>query len=89
MIDLASIPRAHTEPEFLAWLVLAKPGDAIEYFRGDSVGRGSGRDMDLAWRVREEADKGRVHLVQRRVGPVPPPACVGTFAYIAQRARGR
>lgn len=78
------IPRAHTEPEFLSWLVMAKPGDAIEYYRGDSVGRGN---QDLAWRVREEAEKGRVHLFQRRIGSVPQPACVGTFAYIAQKAR--
>ena len=89
MIDLDSIPRAHSEQDFLAWIVDAKPGDSIEYFRGDSVGRGSGRNQDLAWRVREEADKGRVHLVQQRIGPVPAPACVGEFSYLAQRARTR
>jgi hypothetical protein len=89
MIDLDSLPHAHSEREFISWLSTAKPGDAIEYYRGTSVGRCPSHMVGLPWRVREEADKGMVHLFQRRVGPVPAPACVGEFAYLAVKADGK
>jgi hypothetical protein len=76
-----------TEIEFCAWLGQAEPGDSLEYHRGflvvdltpfggplcsearSELARTSARAYDLA-------ERGFVHLVQRRVGP-------DTFSYLA------
>jgi len=80
-------PLPITEIAFCSWLSQAEPGDVLEYYRGflgvdltpfgNSMGfkpraelaRTSARAYDLA-------ERGFVHLVQRRVGP-------DTFAYLA------
>ena len=75
-----------------AWLRQARPGDAFEYYRGllgparsplgpikaERQRRALERLAATAWDL---AESGRVHLVQRRVGP-------GAFSYLAiARAR--
>jgi hypothetical protein len=70
-----------------AWLRHARPGDAFEYYRGllgparCSLGpikaerqrRALERLAETAWDL---AESGRVHLVQRKLGP-------GSFSYLA------
>jgi len=66
--------------QFCAWLGQASPGDTIEYHRGllaldanidsqtpaSDARRELARVARIAWRA---AEKGLVHLVQRRCGP--------------------
>ena len=79
--------RRITEIDFCAWASQAEPGDVLEYHRGflvvdltpfggplcsearSELARTSARAYDLA-------ERGFVHLVQRRVGP-------DTFSYLA------
>lgn len=76
-----------TEMRFCAWLAQAVPGEAIEYHRGFLLldrDRRYGRFpppermalINLADRAHWAAEKGFVHLVQRRCGP-------DCFAYLA------
>ena len=66
-----------TEQDFLAWLAGAVPGATIEYHQGFLARDRSVYDRDpekrnrlstLASRAMIEADRGRVHLVQSRIG---------------------
>jgi len=65
--------------EFCAWLSQAKPNDTLEYYRGllaadrePVTGRLSKAEClvlrEVANFARRAADKGRLHLVQRRLG---------------------
>jgi hypothetical protein len=68
------------ENGFVDWLVTAEPGQALVYRRGllaldvdPRALRMSAADRAnlaaLAQRLRDEADQGRLHLLQRRLGP--------------------
>lgn len=73
--------------QFCAWIAQASPGDSLEYHRGllaldanidsqtpaSDARRELARVARIAWRA---AEKGLVHLVQRRNGP-------DDFSYIA------
>ena len=76
-----------TEIEFCAWLGQAEAGDSLEYHRGFLVvdltpfggPMGSEARLELArasTRAYSLAERGFVHLVQRRVGP-------DNFSYLA------
>jgi hypothetical protein len=76
-----------SEIEFCAWLGQAEPGDALEYHRGFLVvdvtpfggSMGSEARLELArtsGRAYDLAERGFVHLVQRRLGP-------DSFSYLA------
>lgn len=78
---------ATTETAFCAWLVQATPGDEAEYHRGflvlDLTPFGTPMDREdraelarVAGLALDLAERGFVHLAQRRVGP-------GVFAYMA------
>jgi len=85
--SFVSISRPLTDIEFCAWVAQAVPGDRLEYHRGflaldagidgqtpkSDTRRELGRVARRAWRA---AEKGLIHLVQRRNGPV-------NFSYIA------
>jgi hypothetical protein len=71
---------------FRVWLVRAKPGERLRYHRGFLVcDRTTGFEQDrrrvvaVADAVLEAAAAGKVHLLQRRVGPC-------NFAYFAIKA---
>jgi hypothetical protein len=77
--DCPSCPVA-SAIEFCVWLSRAEPGDTLEYYRGllaadrePATGRLSKAEClvlrevaNFAWRA---ANKGLLHLVQRRLGP--------------------
>jgi hypothetical protein len=76
-----------TEIEFCAWLGQATPGDALEYHRGFLVVDLTPFGGPMCSEARSElartstrayglAERGFVHLVQRRLGP-------DTFSYLA------
>lgn len=83
MTSLKPIPTNHlptTETAFCAWLGQASAGDAFEYHRGslamdvgsDGSKLGSQERRELcciARRARWAAERGLVHLLQRRNGP--------------------
>ena len=86
-IQQAASAPAPREVDFCAWITQAAPGDELEYHRGflvlDITPFGSPMDGDaraelalVADRAFDLAERGFIHLVQRRIG-------VGTFAYIA------
>jgi hypothetical protein len=73
-------PQPLTEIYLLAWLNQAEVGDAIEYHRGslafDRSSRGQARSENdritldhLATLAMRLANRGLVHLIQRRIGP--------------------
>ena len=75
------------EVTFCSWLAQAAPGDALEYHRGflcldrggiESVRKSKKADAldQLADRAFDLAERGFIHLIQRRVAPE-------TFSYIA------
>lgn len=75
------------EVNFCSWLAQAEPGDALEYHRGflcldrggfeSTRGNKQSQALDqLADRAFDLAERGFVHLIQRRIGPE-------TFSYIA------
>ena len=91
----APIPQCHTalidENAFVDWLIDAKPGHLIIYYRGHLAHdrMTSARVMDnrsravvhtVSNRVMTSADKGLVLPVQRRLGP-------SDYLYIAVKAR--
>jgi hypothetical protein len=91
----ASIPHLHTalvdENAFVDWLIDARPGHRIIYYRGHLAHdrMPSARVMDnrsravvhtVSNRVMTSADKGLVLPVQQRLGP-------GDYLYIAVKAR--
>lgn len=75
------------EVTFCSWLAQAAPGDALEYHRGflcldrsgiESIRKTKKADAldQLADRAFDLAERGFIHLIQRRVAPE-------TFSYIA------
>jgi len=86
--DTSSLPRMEVDA-FRAWLQRAEPGACLEYHRGLlSLDRSPESDLPEARRrtlsrvanlALEAADRGRVHLVQRRNGPFD-------FSYLAIKA---
>jgi len=75
------------ESAFCAWVAQAAPGDEAEYHRGflilDLTPFGNPMDREartelacVAARARDLAERGFIHLVQRRIAP-------GSFAYLA------
>ena len=79
--------KAITEIDFCAWLSQAAPGEILEYHKGllclDRGGFETDRNNKLshtlnllANRAYDLAERGFVHLVQRRIGP-------DTFSYLA------
>ncbi len=75
------------EVNFCSWLAQAEPGDALEYHRGFlCLDRGDLENVReskhsrilnrLAERAFDLAERGFVHLIQRRLGP-------DTFSYLA------
>ena len=80
-------PPALTEPEFCGWLGAATPGDTLAYHRGalaldiqpygSRLAPADRRELArLARRAFWAAERGWVHLVQRRHGP-------DDFSYLA------
>ena len=76
-----------TEIEFCAWLGQAEPGDSLEYHRGflvvDLTPFGGSMNSEVRLELARTsarayglAERGFVHLVQRRLGP-------DTFSYLA------
>jgi len=67
------VGRILREADFLGWLGVAQPGDAVVYHRGCLAidrGRVSNRGLNrLADRIADAAASGLVDLLQRRHGP--------------------
>jgi hypothetical protein len=88
----SSPPRRCVLSEFRAWLARAKPGEQLEYHRGDlSWDRSPASDLaederralaKAADAALQAAEDGFVHLVQRRNGPLD-------FSYLAVRTGRR